>query len=130
MFGENLTVEGLDETKLFIGDVFKIGTATIRITEPRQPCYKFGYKMGDQRIIRKFINTPFSGSYVAVKHQGDVKMGDEPVLINSTDNQLSVAEVFHLIYSKSDDKKLKDKVLREEQLHSVLKQRLLKNFTI
>jgi len=103
MFGENLTVEGLDETTLYIGSIYKIGNAKIQITEPRQPCYKFGFKMGDQGILKKFINTTFCGSYVRVIEEGEVQTGDEFILQEESSNKLSVAEVFALIYASHRD---------------------------
>src|SRR5690606_29793566 len=44
MFGENLTIEGLNETELFIGDTFQIGDAIIQVSEPRQPCVKLNIR--------------------------------------------------------------------------------------
>lgn len=45
MFGENLSIIGLDETQLCIGDTYRLGSAIVQITQPREPCYKFGVKM-------------------------------------------------------------------------------------
>ena len=55
MFGENLTVDGLDEHQLQIGAVYTLGEATVQITEPRQPCYKLGIKFGTQKVIIEFL---------------------------------------------------------------------------
>ena len=44
MFGENLTVEGLSEENINIGDVFKIGNAVVQVTQPRQPCFKLNFR--------------------------------------------------------------------------------------
>ena len=55
MFGENLTVEGLDENNLQIGAVYQLGKTIVQITEPRQPCYKLGIKFGTQKVIVEFL---------------------------------------------------------------------------
>jgi len=125
MFGENLTVEGLDETTLYIGSIYKVGNAKIQITEPRQPCYKFGFKMGDQGILKKFINTTFCGSYVRVIEEGEVQTGDEFILQEESSNKLSVAEVFALIYASHMDEKLKLKLEIETGLPKKLKDKLI-----
>ena len=70
MFGENLTVEGLDETVLHIGDIYNVGEATITISKPRQPCYKLGVKFGTQAILKQFIDHGFPGTYVSIIKPG------------------------------------------------------------
>ena len=125
MFGENLTVEGLDETNLFIGNIYQIGNAIIRITEPRQPCYKFGHHIGDQGIIKKFINTTFSGSYIGVEEEGVIQSGDNFELLEESNNHLSVAEVFGYLYSKDTSLSIKSKIEAETGLPEKLKVRLL-----
>src|SRR5206468_3698170 len=45
-FGENLSIEGIDETTAQVGDVLKIGSAVLQVTQPRLPCYKLGIRMG------------------------------------------------------------------------------------
>jgi MOSC domain-containing protein YiiM len=40
-FGENLTVEGADETMIAIGDRFRWGEAILEVCQPRAPCFKF-----------------------------------------------------------------------------------------
>lgn len=47
MFGENLTVEGLNESLVRIGDIYKIGSAIVQISQPREPCYKLGVRFKD-----------------------------------------------------------------------------------
>lgn len=81
MFGENITIEGLDETKLFIGSQYKIGDAIVEITSPREPCFKLGIRFNNQQIIKQFIKVPYCGSYVKVLQEGKVTNGDLVVLI-------------------------------------------------
>ena len=125
MFGENLTVEGLDETTLYIGNIYQVGKAKIRITEPRQPCYKFGHKMGDQGIIKKFINTTYSGIYIGVDEEGEVQMGDKFRLLEESNNQLSVAEVFNYLYARDTSQSTQQKIEKETGLPEKLKTKLL-----
>ncbi len=104
MFGENLTVSGLNEKHIFIGDIYKIGSAIIQITEPREPCYKLGLRFETQNILKQFINHGFSGSYARVLQTGYVKMGDQMERIEQAKNSISIWHFFKMFYSKEKNK--------------------------
>ncbi len=98
MFGENLTIEGLHEADVNIGDTYQIGEVVIQATQPRQPCYKLGFRFGTQEIVRQFVDSGFAGVYVRVLKKGNVKSGDEIVLIEKKDS-LSIQKVYELLYT-------------------------------
>lgn len=100
MFGENLTVSGLNEKELHIGDIYKIGSALIQVTQPREPCFKLGVKFGSQEILKQFINHGFPGTYIRILEEGYVKAGDTFELVNKAKNTLSIWQFFNLLYSK------------------------------
>jgi MOSC domain-containing protein YiiM len=76
MFGENITTEGLLEPNIFIGSVYRVGSALLRVTEPRMPCFKLAAKFGSNDIIRRFMKSRKSGFYFTVLSEGIVKPGD------------------------------------------------------
>ncbi|SFG09237.1 MULTISPECIES: MOSC domain-containing protein [Salegentibacter] len=100
MFGENLTVADFDERKVFLGDVYKVGDAVVQVSDYREPCYKLGYKFGDQNVLKQFIKRGYAGTYVSILEEGSVAKNDHFTLIERPDKSLSVAELFHLIYAK------------------------------
>lgn len=100
MFGENLTVDGLDEKSLKVGDQYKIGDAIIEISQPRQPCFKLGIRMGTQAILKQFINTSFSGSYVRVIQNGKVSPGDIFTLIKEVRGNPSIYDIYYTLYQE------------------------------
>ena len=100
MLGENLTVKGLDESKIFIGDIYKIGTALIQVTQPREPCSTFGIKMGSQGALKQFIEHRHPGIYVRVLEEGLVRVNDTFKLVKQAKDSLSVAQFFELLFSK------------------------------
>jgi MOSC domain-containing protein YiiM len=104
IFGENLTVEGLHEADVNIGDVFRIGEAVVQATQPRQPCFKLEFRFNDNQIVRKFIDSGFAGVYVRVIEKGLVKIGDSVELIERK-KSLTIHKIYELIYT--------DKVQRE-----------------
>jgi MOSC domain-containing protein YiiM len=55
-FGENLTVEGMPDDQIHIGDVFQIGGALFEVSQPRSPCFKLEMKMGVPGFSRQFVN--------------------------------------------------------------------------
>ncbi len=103
MFGENLTVAGLDEEKLYIGAIYKLGTATIQISEPRQPCYKLGIKFGTQLVIKEFIHYGHPGTYVRILEEGEVKKGDSLILVEADKKAITTKQYNELVNSREKD---------------------------
>lgn len=99
-FGENFTVEGLEESKLLIGERFSIGSAELVVTQPRMPCFKLGIRFGSDRIIRDFLRSGRTGFYLAVVHEGEVGAGDEVVRLNQPSDSVSVSEITQLYVAK------------------------------
>jgi len=95
MFGENLTIDDLDETKVHVGDTFKIGDSVIiEVTKPRQPCMKMGVRFNDMKIVKQFWNTSMCGVYFKVIETGFVKAGDMLVQIKSYPKNKTIAKVY------------------------------------
>lgn len=95
-FGENLTVEGLTEDGVRLGDVFRIGTALLQVTQPRYPCFKLGIKMGDPHFPKRFLATGRIGFYLRVLQEGEVSPNDAAELVEKSDS-LSIRELWHLV---------------------------------
>ena len=74
--GENLTLAGLLETGVWAGDVLKFPHCELRVTLPREPCYKFNAAMGFARASKLMAQTGFCGFYLAVKTPGTLRAGD------------------------------------------------------
>ncbi len=111
MLGENLTVEGLDESKIYIGDIFGLGDAVVQVSQPRYPCYKLGVRFENQKMVRDFLEAPYPGVYVRIIKEGSVKTGDKMVLKEQAKNSMSVAEVYSPFTSQIDNKELIEKAI-------------------
>ena len=116
MLGENVTVEGLDETKIYVGDIYKLGTALIQITQPREPCSTFGAKMGDHGILKKFIEHGRPGTYAMVLQEGEVKENDEMLLIKKAEYSLTTAQLFRLIFDRDKNPEHLEKALKNQAI--------------
>lgn len=95
--GENLTFDHLDETQIFVGDVFEIGSCQLEAVQPRLPCFKLGIKFGDQKIIKTFNDFHRCGVYFRVKKEGIIKAGDSLKLIASEPIKASISELFQFV---------------------------------
>ncbi len=92
-FGENLTVTGMADDAVSIGDVFRIGSARFQVTEPRTPCHKLAMKFDDPGLPRRFFKSGRLGFYFRVLDEGDVGAGDEIICEARDPAGLTVAEV-------------------------------------
>jgi len=120
MLGENLTVKGLDETKIYIGDIYKIGTALVQITQPREPCFKFAVKFGSQHVLEQFITHARPGTYVKVLEEGFVATNDTMILVEQAKNSITITQFFELLFSKEKNQNhltlaIKNKALPEKK---------------
>ncbi|WP_415184704.1 MOSC domain-containing protein [Phaeovulum sp.] len=75
-FGENISTLGMTEDTLCIGDILTLGTATVQISQGRQPCWKLNAHMGDNKMAFRFQNTGRTGWYYRVLTIGHVAPGD------------------------------------------------------
>ncbi len=102
MFGENFTTEGMFESDLNIGDVFKVGSATVMVTQPRMPCYKLGIKFGRADILKRFLQSGRTGFYFSVQEEGEVGVGDQLNLLK-INKGVKVSDITHLYVSHQPD---------------------------
>ncbi len=126
MFGENLTVEGIDESTICIGDIFKLGGALVQVTQPRQPCFKLGIRFGDQKIVREFLESPYPGVYVRVLQEGAVATGDEMQLVQQAENSMTLAGVFSLFTREINNVELLRKAIAIPELAAACRKDLNK----
>jgi len=126
MFGENLTVKGLNEAEIRIGDIFKIGSALVQVSQPREPCYKLGVRFGTQEILRQFIDHGFPGTYVRILEEGEVQRNDELILVEKSVNPLSVKQFYELLFAKEKDLEIVKLAINNPSLPEYKRARLKK----
>ncbi len=126
MFGENFTTEGLLEECIHVGDIFKIGSAEVVITEPRLPCYKLQIRFGRKDIVKRFLQSNKVGFYFAVVKEGEVKTGDEFQLIKADEHQITIRDIVQLYKNHHYDSELLHKVIKLEALPRDWKERFEK----
>ena len=97
-FGENFTIEGLGDDEVCIGDRYRIGSATLEVTQPRVTCYRVGIRMEDTRIPALLVSHHRPGFYFRVLEEGEVRAGDEILKLATGPEEMTVAEVSALLY--------------------------------
>lgn len=78
--GENLSLRGLLETDVWVGDLLRFPRCVLRVTQPRQPCYKFNAVMGFAQASRRMAQSGYCGFYLAVEEGGVLRAGESCVL--------------------------------------------------
>lgn len=101
-FGENFTTEGLLEDAVYIGDVYRIGSALAEVSQPRAPCYKLAHKMGLPDFVKTFTASERAGFYLRVLEEGEVEAGDSIERIRTGPEKISVRQVFHALFADAD----------------------------
>jgi MOSC domain-containing protein YiiM len=91
-FGENLTVEGVDLHACSVGETWAVGTAQLRVTQPRFPCFKLGIRMGDAGFVDRFAAARRFGAYFAIEASGSIAAGDGARPLARPADVLTIAE--------------------------------------
>ena len=103
MFGENLTVDGLPDNEVCIGDRYRIGGAEFEVTQPRVTCYRVGMRLGEPELPALLVAHHRPGFYMRVISEGPVQAGDAIVKTRTGPGALSVADTDALLYLPGHD---------------------------
>jgi ferredoxin-NADP reductase/MOSC domain-containing protein YiiM/ferredoxin len=107
-FGENLTVDGLTDDEVCIGDRYRIGEAEFEVTQPRVTCYRVGMRFGQPELPELLVSHHRPGFYMRVITEGHIQAGDPIVKTRSGPGALSVADTDALLYLPGrDERKLR-----------------------
>jgi MOSC domain-containing protein YiiM len=96
-FGENLTVGGMLERDLCVGDVHRIGTALLQVCQPRQPCFKLALFFDDRRMVKAMVRNARAGWYYRVLEEGEIEGDDEVRLEDRPHPDFSFERLIHIV---------------------------------
>ena len=97
--GENLSIEGLDETRLWVGDRLVLPGCVLAVSEPRHPCFKFNAAMGFGQAAKLMVQSGYCGSYLAVIEPGTLCAG-ESIELQPGPREVSIRELFQTRYPR------------------------------
>ncbi|QOT09750.1 MOSC domain-containing protein [Paenibacillus sp. JNUCC32] len=120
-FGENLTLRGLLEDEVCIGDVYRIGGAVLQVSQPRYPCFKLSQKHGVKDMPARVLNTGYSGFYFRVLEEGRVSADSPVTRLDSQASGIAVLEVLRMMKDGRKDEQGLERMLEIDELASSLK---------
>lgn len=102
-FGENFTITGLLESEVAIGDTFRIGTATVQVSQPRQPCWKLARRWGIKDLAVQVQTFGSTGWYFRVLEEGIVEAGQDFEWLDQPYPQWTITEANRLMHQDKND---------------------------
>ena len=94
--GENVSTGGLTEADVCIGDVFRVGTARIQVSQPRTPCWKIDHRTGVPGVAALIAEQGLSGWYYRVLETGEIAAGDSMEHIERPADAVTLAEFWRV----------------------------------
>ena len=113
MFGENLTVEGVDVSGAVIGERWRIGSVELEVCQPRLPCFKLGVRFGNPNMVQAFALARKPGAYLRILREGELGAGDAVEVEERPDHGITVALVSWAVLG---DPSLRERALTAPQL--------------
>ncbi|EFU38089.1 MOSC domain containing protein [Paenibacillus vortex V453] len=120
-FGENLTLRGMLEDRVCIGDMYRVGDAVVQISQPRYPCFKLSQKLGVKDMPVRVLNTGYSGFYFRVLEEGDVRADSSVTQLESHAAGATVLEVLRMMKDGRKDEQGLNRMLELDVLSVSLK---------
>ncbi|KHK89529.1 MOSC domain-containing protein [Novosphingobium malaysiense] len=96
-FGENVATHGLTEDTVCIGDRYRFGTATVEVSQGRQPCWKLDHRFGGLAVSAAMVKARRAGWYYRVLEEGKALAGDDMTLLERPHPQWTIARTFGLL---------------------------------
>ncbi|MFN7253476.1 MAG: MOSC domain-containing protein [Anaerobacillus sp.] len=125
-FGENLTVTGMMEEQVCIGDIFKIGDTILQITQGRVPCVTISNYNEEKQLLKKVIETNLTGYFFRVLEEGTIMFDSKITLMERHAKEISVFFATQILFHQKEDKASIEKILTVDALAEDWRNRFLK----
>jgi MOSC domain-containing protein YiiM len=112
LFGENLTVRGIELRSAVVGERWRIGSALLEVAQPRLPCFKLGIRMGDPHFPKRFLAAARPGAYLRIIEEGELRAGDAIDMVVRPDHGVTLRHMVEAVR----DRKRAAALLRAPQL--------------
>jgi MOSC domain-containing protein YiiM len=126
-FGENLTLRGLSEDEVRLGDILCVGSARLQVSQARIPCAKLAQRMGvGSDFPKQFLASKRVGFYLRVLEEGGIGAGDRIAVVDRDDGSVSIAELVEITQLEQGDEAGLKRVLASRGLSQEWRRRLEK----
>lgn len=123
-FGENITSTGLLETEVFIGDIFKIGEATVQVTQGRVPCSTISKYNSIESLLGRVYETCMTGIFFRVLEEGNINRQSEIILLQRQPSSISVFTAATAVLHQKSDESIVRKILDVDELSDEWRRKL------
>jgi MOSC domain-containing protein YiiM len=128
-FGENFTIDGLNEETACIGDIYALGAARIQVTGPRYPCWKIERRWGLAGLTARVAETGRTGWYCSVLHEGMIEPAMPVTLIERPYPQWSMALINDFAHGRNKDIEQAQALSACPLLHEFWAELIMRNVT-
>ncbi len=97
LFGENITLRGLELRDAVVGERWRVGTALLEVAQPRLPCFKLGVRMDDPHFPARFLAVGRPGAYLRIIEQGDVWAGAAISVVHRPDHGVTLRRMIDAV---------------------------------
>lgn len=122
--GENISIEGMDDTNVRIGDVYRMGEVVLQVGSPRVPCNKISHRFGIDGLDRFVNQHSITGWYYRVLHTGEIKVGDSVELEATNSSSMTIAEFMNSVNDRSASNELLTRAANLQGLDPEWRERL------
>ena len=102
LFGENLTVRGLDLRASVVGERWRVGGTLLEVAQPRLPCYKLGIRLNDPRFTKRFLEVARLGAYLRIIEEGELRAGDEIRVVSRPSHGLTLGHMTDVVTGRAE----------------------------
>ena len=100
VFGENLTVSGVDVSGAVVGERWEIGSAVLEVAQPRIPCWKLGARMEDASFPVHFAAARRPGAYLRIVEEGEIGADDDVRVAARPEHGVTVGDVARIYHQE------------------------------
>jgi MOSC domain-containing protein YiiM len=125
-FGENITMEGMEEKDVFIGDIYRIGEAIVQVSQGRIPCSTISKFNNEKKLLNRVYTTGLTGYFCRVLEEGRIEEAAQVQLLEPNEKRISVQYANEVLFHDIQNIKAVEKVLEVDSLAQVWKDKLYK----
>ncbi|RSD26203.1 MOSC domain-containing protein [Mesobacillus subterraneus] len=125
-FGENISAQGMMEANVYIGDIYRLGEATVQVSQGRVPCSKISKNNGVEDLLKRVVQTGYTGYFFRVLEEGVVRSGSPIKLLDRSQENFSILKANELFFHQRKNILEIEQLLEVEALAEVWKENLQK----
>ncbi len=127
---ENLTLDNIDEEDVCIGDIHKIGTVTLEVSQPREPCWKISKKHNNKTFTKNIYDTGRTGWYYRVLEEGQIKQNDTVEFLRRIENPITILKANEVLRNPQANIELANQLTNLDVLGEPFRKSLNKKLAI